>query len=136
MPSRWTVTVGLRVALPDKDVNGRPLKLSRARVVVSLSCASCSLNQYDPGTLVGPKSFDPTIVVFDSVKEDVPPSFLDNESLRVVCYPEGERLPQEFTLAPPQVAVVSAQGVVTEVPNGSQSLVSFIEAVRGSYARH
>jgi hypothetical protein len=68
VPSRWKVTVGSRVALPDKDVNGHPLKLSRARVVVSLSCASCSLNQYDPGTLVGPKSFDPTIVVFDSVK--------------------------------------------------------------------
>jgi hypothetical protein len=124
--------VGLRVDLPSKDAQRREIRPGRDRLIVSLSCAACSLNQYDPNALTGPQSFDRAVVVFDSVIEDVPKDFRENDKLQIVCYPNIDALPSELILAPPQIAVLAADGKVSHVPGANETLISFAQAIKRS----
>lgn len=104
--------LGEIVNVPNVDSFGRPIKESRKRFVLVMSCTSCSSEDvYDSLSEVIGAS--PAVVVVNASKEFLPLNLVAMaERVPVICRPESQFLPKQVFEHSPQFLYVAENGRV------------------------
>lgn len=99
--------IGSSVALPNRDVQARPLKEQPILALYLGECQSCSVNYFEPSKLTYPKSTQ-VVLIFRARLEEIDKSFLNLPDFLVYADPDRKLSSQLNARWTPRMALLTS----------------------------